>query len=491
MYPTDDTIAALSTPPMPSAVAVIRISGPKATDILTSIFKPRRKVRMPLTPRLLTLGDVRDPRTGSLVDEVLAVIFKAPHSYTAEDSAEIHCHGNPFIARKILEIISSFDGVRMAERGEFTYRAFLNGKIALPQAEAVLAVIESKSDYALKVGLGQLKGKLAAIAGKWKSALVDIMSTIEAKLDYPEDLDGEAYKWDELGEKILAVKTDMENALEKNAGATGGEITVVITGKPNVGKSSLFNVLAREELAIVTPLSGTTTDTLSETLCWDGISWKIYDTAGLSLCPSSDIVEEMGRSRSESKIASAMAIIAVFDGSQALDEDDLQVARRVSEAASAGDLDTPGAEAHGGRRQGIKAVAVVNKSDLPGAFGDDELRRAFPTEGGAVVIVRSSAMKGSGIDDIKSALARLLSDSRNAMSVADDIIVANVRQKKALRSAVIALGEAAQTIRQAGENEEITAHHLQVAAGCLGEISGEIAPDDILSGIFSRFCVGK
>lgn len=482
MYPTDDTIAALSTPPLPSAVAIVRISGPKSLEVLSLLFRARGGAKKP-APRIMTSGDIIDPSTKEVIDEVLAVFFRAPASYTGEDSVEIHCHGNPFIAKKILESATTVKGVRAAERGEFTYRAFLNGKMDLAQAEAVLAVIESKTEFALKTGLSQLKGRLAKEADKWRKNIVDILATVEAKLDYPEDdIDGDGGAL--LAARVLSIRKEMEKAVENTAEIFAGEVNVVITGKPNVGKSSLFNALAREDLAIVAPVAGTTTDTLSETLRWDGLLWKVHDTAGLSGLPASGAVEELGRARTGAKIQSAHAIIAVFDGSRKLDADDVITAKLAAEVA--------GGTSGRGETNRRALVAVINKSDiLPNAAEPEDVLSIFPAELKPPVI-KASAAKGEGIDAIKSALAELLTGGAGkGLPDAGEVIVANVRQKKALAEAVEALAEAARVCGRTSRNEELAAHQLRLAADAVSEILGEITPDDILTEIFSRFCVGK
>jgi len=460
MYALDDTITAISTPPQLSAIAIVRISGPNAFFILEKIFKPSFRKEFP--PKTAVTGAITDGK--EVLDEVIVIKFAAPNSYTGEDLAEIHTHGNPFITQKLLHVITAFDGTRIAERGEFTYRAFINGKLDLTQAEAVLQVIESKSDTALKLGLGQLKGKLSILARDWKLQIVDILSIVEAQIDHGED-DIELSPKEVIKSKIVSLIGEMQKSLRKTGEYLTIEIPVVIVGKPNVGKSSLFNALAEEERVIVTPIAGTTTDIITETLHWDGLAWKVHDTAGIGT-EAMDIIEKMGQEKTHLKLREAQIILFVIDSSEPTDAKDVEIAKKISQS------------------ENKMLVVVLNKSDKKADFKQTKYVEFVKARfGSETPVVAVSSITSEGISELRSLLTRLCLGLRDA---SEEIIVASVRQKRSITLALESLERAADT-----EPEELLAHHLRNAADNLKELLGEITREDILEEIFSKFCVGK
>jgi len=486
MYLPDknDTIIALSTPPFPGGIAIIRISGKDAIGIFKKLFKPisRNTASQILPTRMLIRGDIVNPFDNKqIIDESLGVVFLKPNSYTGEDMAEIHCHGNPFIARKIIELAISLSHknnigvVRPAERGEFTYRSFLNGKIDLVQAEAVLSVIEARSEKSLSSGLSRLKGKLSDKAVRWKEELISILSLVEFSIDMPEDATEQTTSVNEILTRISSLKKSIDEILALSASAYlyEGDIPVVIVGKPNAGKSSLFNALAREELAIVTPIAGTTRDIISERLHWDGLTWKVSDTAGISSIATDDLIEEIGQKKALKAASETFAVIFVLDGSKPIDEDDKLIVNHLRKQI-----------------EEKKVIATVNKSDLPLAFDIKEARHTLGLK--SLPLVKISAARNEGIDELKSLLSENIlntSSKTGTMIEAEEIIVGNVRQKQILERCSTSLKEA---IDDFNKGMEIVAHHLKTAAQSLEELTGEkITTEEILTEIFSKFCVGK
>ncbi len=457
MYSATETITAISTPPQLSAIAIIRISGKKSHEILSRIFRPAAGK---IIPRMALTGSIFDGQ--KQIDEVIAIQFNGPNSYTGEDMAEIHCHGSPFVVQKILKLIYSFEGTRLAERGEFTYRAFLNGKMDLTQAEAVVKIIESKSELSLKSGLGQLKGRLSGKAKEWKSELVGILSTIEASIEDYEDT--ETPNTGNITEKINNLVDDMEKVLEKTGEFLSTDIPVVIVGKPNAGKSSVFNALAGEERVIVTPIAGTTTDIVSETLQWDGLSWKLHDTAGIGSNPT-DIIEEIGQSKTHRKLKESEVILFVLDSSVPMDAIDTEIMKKIELV------------------ENKLLVFVLNKSDKSSVVKKADIEAFFKKEG--IIAVELSAKTGFGIRTLKETMTKLCGgDVENS----EEIVVGSMRQKNAIKNSANILKKA---VSEPGDDEEVLAHHIKLAIDQIRELLGEITADDVLDEIFSRFCVGK
>lgn len=458
-----DTIAAIATPRGEGGIGIIRISGKEALRIAQRLFYPsRHPTYQPKRSHTLTHGVIRSPETGDVVDEVLVAYFRAPHTYTGEEMVEIHGHGGPFVLGRILEWVCAV-GARPANPGEFTLRAFLNGRLDLAQAEAVADVIAAKTEWSLRAATAQLRGSLSREVDRLRHALMEVLAEVEAQVDFSdEDLD---FKTNEaLLESVYAVREGMKRLL---ADAEQGRILreglhVVIVGKPNVGKSSLLNALLREERAIVTPIPGTTRDVVEDSWNLRGIPVRLSDTAGIRR--TDDPVEREGVARSHRQIALADLALVVLDTSRPLDEED----RAVLEATS-----------------GHPRLLVLNKSDLPPLWTAAALEPYREKETPVVVV---SIKTGQGMDALLDALANQALGNR-ALG-AEPPLVTNVRHKQALLDALEAVDHVVGSFRW-GASPELVAVDLRGALNALGLIVGETATDDLLDLIFSRFCIGK
>ncbi len=455
----EDTIAAVATPPGEGGVAIVRVSGPNAERITKEIFRRSGGRNGNLRSHTLHYGSIREPKTGQVLDEVLLALMRKPRSYTGEDVVEVHCHGGPYLVRQILELILS-RGARHAEPGEFTKRAFLNGRIDLAQAEAVLDLIRARTDKGVRLALGQVRGELSRWVGDLREDLLDILVQVEAAIDFPEE-DIELLRTHELRAKIECLR-------EKLSGLIGsyewGRLfregaRVCIAGRPNVGKSSLLNALVGEERVIVTPLPGTTRDVIEESLNLGGLPVVLWDTAGIR--ETQDQVEKIGVDFSRRRLDEADAALVVLDGSSPLTTEDLFILDVVKEK---------------------KGLLVINKNDLPQVLEPSEVGRAARDK----PLVSVSAKEERGLDDLKHALRELLLGSRSE----PPLVISNVRHKAALQRADENLGQAASALAS-GLPAEIVAVELQEAKESLEEIIGVVTSSDILERIFTQFCVGK
>jgi tRNA modification GTPase len=453
----NDTICAISTPPGAGGIGIIRISGPAARSILMQIFKPRgRKKR--LAQRRLHLGYIFHPETEAHIDEVFAVFMTAPTTYTREEMAEVYSHGGMAAQRSILALMTAL-GARLAEPGEFTKRAFLNGRIDLTQAEAVLGVIQSETEEELQYVLRHLEGRLSRRINGFKENVKAALADVEALIDFPdEDIDVEA---DELVAGLVRMRKGVaklvDSYYEGSAFTTGFE--VLILGRTNVGKSSLLNALLAKDRAIVTPLPGTTRDLIEDTLHIRGVRIKLIDTAGIRM--PGDIVERAGVERAKEKISQADLVLWVLDGSEPLTTEDEEILRLL---------------------EGKVRVAVINKSDLP--------QRAMKKSvaGAASKTVEVSALTDDGIDLLRETIYTSFMGRGGKRSGTD--LVTNVRHRDALAKAGDALERSIQCIKS-DEPLEFTALELREALTYLGEITGETCTEEILHRIFDRFCIGK
>jgi tRNA modification GTPase len=474
MFSLDDTIAAISTPLGEGGIGIVRLSGPDALPILQCIFvrpakqRGSRGVTSPLhpcapaplpnlIPRRLTYGHVVDPADGSRVDECLVAYLPAPHTYTRQDMAEIQAHGGPMPLRRILELCLR-QGARLASPGEFTVRAFVNGRIDLAQAEAVLDVVRARSEAGLRVAVEQLGGRLSGEVRTVRRALLDLLAYLEASIDFSE---AEVPTRD-IGPALNRATRQLETLL---AGADQGIVLrqglrVAIVGRPNVGKSSLLNALLRMNRAIVTPIPGTTRDTLEETISLGGVSFVLIDTAGIN--QTDDPVERLGVERSRQALAQADLALMVVDASQPLEDGDRQIAAAVN---------------------GQPAILVVNKIDLvTGPQGGVELQTTQSP------CLRVSALTGQGLAELERAMVELALGGQVVSSQTP--LVSNPRHKAALGRALDAVHAAAATHHQALP-ADFVAIDLTAAVEALSEITGETASEDLLEAIFSQFCVGK
>jgi tRNA modification GTPase len=457
----EETIAAISTPFGESGIGIVRLSGPLAESICRQIFKPKRE-HAGFNSHVFHYGEIVDPERGSAIDEVLLVVMKAPKSYTREDVAEIHCHGGYLIVQKILDLTRR-QGARLAEPGEFTKRAFLNGRIDLTQAEAVVDLINAKTYASLEIANQQLKGVLYKEVMRLKGELVEKLALIEAHIDFPDE------EIDPISQEEMKKDLDRMAALMRRWISSYEEgrifrdgVSCAIIGKTNVGKSSLLNVLVNEERAIVTAIPGTTRDVIEEVLNIREIPVRLMDTAGLR--KTVDCVEMEGVRRTREQVRRSDFILLVLDGSRELDREDLEIFDEVV---------------------GKKKVIVVNKKDLPGRISLDDIRSRFQSDG--VILV--SALKREGIEDLENAIYNFLIHG-NVRRVSESVIVANLRHKIGLEEAERRL-LASRTGLEDGISPEFVAFEIRSALEALGEIVGETTTEEVLDHIFQRFCIGK
>ncbi len=458
---TTDTIAAIATPIGQAGIGIIRISGPESLSILKRIFRPHRPINHFKSHRLY-LGHVFDPSTGLCLDEVLATYMKAPRTYTREDVVEINSHSGYFILSKILEVVID-SGARLAEPGEFTLRAYLNGRIDLTQAEAVVELINSRSERGLHLASQQIRGSLKDKINTLREQLIQFLGQIEAAIDFPDEedtfLDREAVVKALTQDIVPEIDLLIRAHSEKKIWVEG--ISTVIAGRVNVGKSSLLNRILDEQKAIVTAIPGTTRDVIESTLSIEGVPVRLMDTAGIR--EVADEVEKIGVQLTEEKLKEADLVLAVLDQSVSLSPEDIQLLEKVKKKTT---------------------LLVLNKIDLPSAMNWEKVLKdlpPFPT-------VRVSALRGEGISRLKKEIVKLVvgGDKFTASSA----IAPNVRQAKALRETKKFLEN---VLRCTTENAplEIIAFELRNALDSLGEIVGETTPEHVLESIFSNFCIGK
>lgn len=452
-----DTIVAPATPPGEGGVGIVRLSGPQAQSLLAGAFLGRRMPAAMVSHHLyhgrLCRGD------GTPVDEVLVVIMRAPHSYTGEDVVEVHCHGGSQILRSTLDLFLAA-GARLAHPGEFTRRAFLNGRLDLAQAEAVAALIGARSEQAARAALGQLEGRLSKQLHHFTAELRELLLLLEAHIDFPDD-DLGTLNHREVATRACAVHADMAQLmLTFDTGRALREgVSVLILGRPNVGKSSLLNALLGEARAIVTEIPGTTRDTVEEHLVLGGLPLRLVDTAGVR--DTVDPIEQEGVRRAREKAAAADLVLLVIDGSQPLTaEDQMAIA-----------LAPP-----------VRTVLVRNKSDLPPA-DILPLLADFPCQ------VAVSLRQGVGLGALQAAIVEHFCRAGGS-EAADGAIVTERRHRDALGGALVVL-ERFLAAQAAGEPYECLAFELREVLAELGQITGETTPDAILEQIFNRFCIGK
>jgi tRNA modification GTPase len=454
-----DTIAAIATAVGEGAVAIVRVSGPDAERIATSVFVRAEGKNGKLASHRLYHGRIHDPKSQLVLDEVLMAVMRKPRSYTGEDVVEVYCHGGAFVVQRVLELILSH-GVRHAEPGEFTKRAFLNGRIDLAQAEAVLDIIRARTDKGADLAVSQASGELSHWVHQLREELLDILAQVEAAIDFPEE-DIELLQRSELIKKVDSLRFRISEII---ATYDWGRLLrdgakVCICGRPNVGKSSLLNALLGEQRVIVTPVPGTTRDVIEEGVNLNGLPVVLWDTAGIRL--SEDQVEKLGVALSLEHVEKADAAIVVLDGSVKIAQDDLRCLELT---------------------ESKKRLIVLNKNDLPQALDVAELGRAL--EGAVFVVV--SAVSGIGLGELKRSLRELL-----LSTVAEPtMVLSNLRHKAALLAGNQALGEAVSSLQNRCA-PELVAVNLQEAQERLEEITGRFTNEDILEHIFRNFCIGK
>jgi tRNA modification GTPase len=455
-----DTIAAISTPVGTGGIGVVRISGPQALTVARKVFRRKRGMD-PLLSHHFYLGEITCPEDQRVLDEVLFVFMRRPKTYTREDVVEIQCHSGALILQEILQAVLQ-SGARLAEPGEFTKRAFLNGRIDLTQAEAVIDLLSSKTRQALELANRQRSGQLAAEVRQMKEGLLNLLSLLEASIDFPEEEIPEISA-QEISQSLQLLRDRLDvlgNSYQEGKIYREG-IAAVIIGKPNVGKSSLLNSLLREERAIVTAIPGTTRDVIEEIVNIQGIPLRLMDTAGLR--PVQDAIEEEGVRRTQDRLARADLVIWVLDGSEPLSSEDLAILPQVHPP---------------------KAIIAVNKNDLPQRIILQNLRQQLPE----VPFISISALSGLGIDNLKEAVRNLILNGKVESS--PEVMVSNLRHKLAMEEAREALSQALKGLDHNLSWEFITLD-LRQAVEALGTILGETAPEDVLERIFEQFCIGK
>ena len=456
-----DTIAAISTPPGPGAIGILRLSGPRAIEVAQASFRPLNKV--PLSqhrPHELVYGDLLD-RDGQPIDRVLCTFSRGPVSYTGEDTAEFQCHGSPMVLSLGLEALFS-RGARQARAGEFTRRAFLNGKLDLAQAEAVGDLLEARSREGARHAAGQLTGALSRRIGGVYSALVDVMAHFHAVLDYPDE-DIDPFRMEELSHQL----SQQESALRALAGSyRRGQyirdgVPCAIVGRPNAGKSSLLNALVGFDRAIVTNIPGTTRDTVEERAELGGVTLRLIDTAGLR--DSDDPIEQLGVERSRAAMDEAALVLLVVDGTEKPTQEDADLARTIAEA-------------------GKPFILVRSKRDLAGEHADEleALSQGAPT-------VSLSARTGEGLEELGQAVAALF--PQGSEDKAGELIT-NARQAEAAGRALNCVVRANQALSD-GVTPDALLTDVEEALKALGELTGQSVREDVTDRIFSKFCVGK
>jgi len=467
MYSLDDTIAAIATALGHSGVGIIKISGPDALSIAKKLFRsPKaRSVKnassdvVKFQPHRLHYGHIVEPQSNVIVDEAMVVYMPQPHSYTHQDVVEIQAHGGVVPLRRILQLVLSL-GARPAEAGEVTLRAFLNGRLDLAQAEAVLDIIEAKTDAALRVATEQLSGTLSGQVSEVRRALLDTLAFLEASIDFVED----EIPFQDVVEPLQAVADQLKKLLKN---ADHGQIyrhgvKAAIVGRPNVGKSSLLNALLRGDRAIVTDIPGTTRDTLEETANVGGVPLVLVDTAGIRT-QTSDEVERIGVARSQIALQRADIALMVIDGSCPLENGDWEIEQLV---------------------QSKLGLLVINKNDLPTAQTIEPPSNFYA----GAVRVRISALENKGVDELEKGIMELVLGG--SVTLADTPMVSNPRHKALIQQA-LEHTQAAIAGQQAGLTPDLVSIDVREAVESLGEITGETVTEDLLDTIFSKFCIGK
>ena len=455
-----DTIAAISSAAGNSGIGIIRVSGDEAIEVVDKIFRPANKNKKLVNVESHTVhyGHIMDG--DKTLDQVLVIVMKNPHSYTGEDTVEIDCHGGMLILKKVLDLVLK-NGARTAEPGEFTKRAFLNGRIDLSQAEAVMDLINSKNDFALNSSIEQLKGGVSDAIKDIRKDIIYHIAFIESALDDPEHISLDGYD-----EEITEMLNENINKISKlvnsfdNGRIMKEGIKTVILGKPNAGKSSLLNLMLGEDRAIVTDIEGTTRDTLEENINFNGLSLKIIDTAGIR--DTEDLVERIGVNKAKEIAKEGDLIIYVVDGSRELDDNDREIIKLINDK---------------------QAIILVNKSDMDTVINIDELKKDSNRD-----VILFSAKNGEGMDQLEEEIRNMFYSGK--VTYNDQVYITNARHKEALENALESLKQVKNSV-DAGMPEDFYSIDLMDAYTDLGLIIGESVEDDLVNEIFSKFCVGK
>jgi len=456
----EDTIAALSTPFGTGGIGVIRISGEKAFEVVSKIFVSE-KAMDEITSHSVTYGKIVDPVTETVVDEVLLLKMCMPKTFTREDVVEINCHGGIIVINRILELLLKY-GARPAEAGEFTKRAFLNGRIDLSQAEAIIDLINSKTVESSKAAVSHLEGRLSKKLNSIRDILVELLAHIEVTVDYPEH-DIEEITGEKVIESLKVIKIELmtlSKTFDRGKILREG-ISVVIAGKPNVGKSSLLNQLAGSTRAIVTEIPGTTRDIIEEYVNIKGIPAKITDTAGIR--STQDIVEKIGVDKAYKAIEDADLIIVVIAADTGILDEDVEVLESI---------------------KGKKSLVLINKTDLVDKQKIDEVRKQINVD----IVLEASVIKEQGIEGLEEKISEMF--FKGDISQNDEILLTNARHKNLVDHAIIAIEQAINSF-DLGMPLDMVTIDIKNCADCIGQITGESIDEDIMHNIFSRFCIGK
>ncbi|WP_416175718.1 tRNA uridine-5-carboxymethylaminomethyl(34) synthesis GTPase MnmE [Clostridium sp.] len=457
-----DTIAAIATPPGESGISIIRVSGENSLEIVNSIFKGKNNRKLiDIKTYSMRYGFIIEKSTGECIDEVLVSFMKSPKSYTGEDVVEINCHGGIISTHKVLDEVIKC-GARLAEPGEFTKRAFLNGRIDLSQAEAVMDIITAKTEVSMKSALNQSSGSISRKINPIREKLLELIANIEATVDYPEE-DLEEMTSNKVSFEVKNMLKEIDEILK---GADEGKIirdglSIVIVGKPNVGKSSLLNTFMDENRAIVTDIPGTTRDVIEEYININGIPVKMIDTAGIR--DTDDLVEKIGVEKSKEKIRQSDLIIFMLDSSRNLDREDKEIMDYV-------------------KVNGKKYIIILNKSDLDNKIDLDCIKDLDLHN-----VIKTSLKSGEGVDKLKDLIKKLFF---NGEVKADNFFITNTRHKEALIKAKKSFIEALDVLKNT-QAIDLASIDLRNAWSSLGEITGDTLEDDIINKIFSKFCLGK
>lgn len=454
-----ETIAAISTGMSNSGIGIVRISGDAAFQIIDRIYKGKKKLSE-ADSHTIHYGFIKDG--GETVDEVLVSVMRAPRTFTGEDTVEINCHGGVYVVQRVLETVLK-NGARPAEPGEFSKRAFLNGKMDLSQAEAVIDVITSKNEYALQSSVSQLRGSVKKKIETMRETLLYHTAFIETALDDPEHISVDGYG-ETLGKELIPIREELKKLIDSagNGRIIKEGIQTVILGKPNAGKSSLLNVLSGRERAIVTEIEGTTRDVLEEQIHLNGLNLNMIDTAGIR--QTEDVVEKIGVEKAREYAESADLIIYVADASRKLDENDREIAQIIA---------------------GKKVVVLLNKSDLEPVLTREELRTFLEDE---FPVIEVSAKEEKGIRELEQQLKTMFLSGD--LSFNDEVMITNMRQKSALQDAYMSLRKVQESIEDQMP-EDFYSIDLMDAYEALGSITGETIGEDLVNEIFSKFCMGK
>ncbi|GAA0334624.1 tRNA uridine-5-carboxymethylaminomethyl(34) synthesis GTPase MnmE [Bacillus carboniphilus] len=458
-----DTIAAISTPMGEGAIAIVRLSGDQAIEIADRLFiaKNKKKLEM-METHTIHYGHIQEPKTGDIVEEVMVSMMRGPKTFTREDVVEINCHGGMVSVNRILQLVLKY-GARLAEPGEFTKRAFLNGRIDLSQAEAVMDLIRAKTDKAMNVAINQIEGRLSKLIQGLRQEILETLAHVEVNIDYPEYDDVEEMTHHVLLDKAKKVQSQIESLLQT---ASQGKIlregiSTVIIGRPNVGKSSLLNSLVQENKAIVTDIPGTTRDVIEEYVNIRGVPLRLVDTAGIR--ETEDIVERIGVERSRKVLKEADLILLVLNYSEELSDEDINLFKAI---------------------EGMDAIILVNKTDLPPKIDLDKVRKLASNQ----PVITTSLLNEEGIDQLEEAIAALFFEGE--LDVGDITYVSNSRHIALLNQALQSIEDAITAVEN-GTPIDLVQIDMTRAWELLGEIIGDAVHESLIDQLFSQFCLGK